>query len=338
MEAITYSRRKFLKQASVSFTALAFPSPFIKYTSDKIMRDNNQFDVIIVGGSYSGLAAGMTLGRALRKVLIIDDGKSCNRQTPFSHNFLTNDGKSPTQITALANLQVRRYETVKFYNGLATNGIQTNNGFEIQVASGETFATKKLIFATGVRDVMPDIDGFAACWGISVLHCPYCHGYEVKNEITGLLGNGEFGYDLARLISNWTNDLTLFTNGTSTLTVEQSEKLAQHHIEIVEKKIGKLEHINGHLQNIIFRDGTKSSINAIYAPTPFEQHCIIPESLSCELSDEGYIKIDSFQETTVKGVYACGDNVTRMRTVANAVAMGTTVGMTLSKKMILEEF
>ena len=185
---------------------------------------------------------------------------------------------------------------------------------------------------------MFDIDGFAACWGISVLHCPYCHGYEVKNEITGVLGNGEFGCDLARLISNWTNDLTLFTNGTSTLTVEQSSKLAQHHIAIIEKKIERLEHINGHLKNIIFRNGTKYSINAIYAPTPFEQHCIIPGFLGCELSDEGYIKIDSFQETTVKGVYACGDNVTRMRTVANAVAMGTTVGMTLSKKMILEEF
>ena len=166
------------------------------------MISNNTFDVIIVGGSYSGLAASMALGRALKKVLIIDDGKPCNRQTPFSHNFLTNDGKSPTEITALANLQVRRYKTVEFYNGLVTSGIKTNNGFEIHVASGETFATKKLIFATGIRDVMPDIDGFAACWGISVLHCPYCHGYEVRNEVTGLLGNGEFSFDLTRLISN----------------------------------------------------------------------------------------------------------------------------------------
>lgn len=262
----------------------------------------------------------------------------CNRQTPFSHNFLTNDGKSPTEIAALANLQVRRYETDKFFNGLATSGIKTINGFEIKVASGETFATKKLIFATGIRDIMSDIDGFAACWGVSVLHCPYCHGYEVRNEVTGLLGNGEFGFDLARLISNWTNNLSLFTNGTSTLTVQQAEKLVKHRIEIVEKKIERLEHCNGHFKNIIFRDGAKSFINAIYAPTTFEQHYIIPEFLGCELSNKGYIKIDSFQETTVKEVSACGDNVTRMRTVANAVAMGTTVGITVSKKMILEEF
>ncbi len=302
------------------------------------MTHNNSFDVIIVGGSYSGLAAGMALGRALKKVLIIDGGKPCNRQTPHSHNFITHDGDTPTEIAALANLQVRRYDSVKFFDGLATSGTKTITGFEIQVTSGETFTAKKLIFATGIRDVMPAIEGFAACWGISVLHCPYCHGYEVRNEITGLLGNGESGFDLARLISNWTNDLTLFTNGTSTLTIEQTAELEKHQIKIVEKEVERFEHSNGYLQNIIFKNGTKSAIKTIYAPTPFQQHCIIPATLGCEFTDEGYIKIDSFQETTVEGVYACGDNATHMRTVANAVAMGTTAGIIVSKKMILEAF
>lgn len=302
------------------------------------MTNNNSFDVIIIGGSYSGLAAGMALGRALKKVLIIDSGKPCNRQTPYSHNFITHDGDTPTEIAALANLQVRNYNTVKFFDCLAISGTKTENGFEIKVEAGETFTAKKLIFATGIRDVMTDIEGFAACWGISVLHCPYCHGYEVRNKITGLLGNGEFVFDLAKLISNWTNDLTIFTNGTSTLSVDQILKLEKHKIKIIEKEIEKLEHSNGHLQKILFRDGTTAIIKALYAPTPFEQHCKIPAALGCEFTDEGYIKIDSFQETTLKGVYACGDNATRMRTVANAVAMGTTAGMTVSKKMIFEEF
>ena len=302
------------------------------------MTGNNIFDVIIVGGSYSGLAAGMALGRALRKVLIIDDGKPCNRQTPYSHNFITHDGDSPTEIAALANLQVRRYDTVKFFDGLATSGRKIENGFEIQVLSGETFATKKIIFATGIRDMLPDIDGFAACWGISVLHCPYCHGYEVRNEKTGILGNGEFGFDFSRLISNWTKDLIILTNGISTFTAEQIEQLENHQIKIVEKEIERLEHSNGYVQNIVFKDGTKSFVKAMYAPGPFEQHCTIPQSLGCELTDEGYIKIDPFQETTVKEVFACGDNATRTRTVANAVAMGTTTGIAVSKKIIFEEF
>jgi thioredoxin reductase len=302
------------------------------------MSDNNTFDIIIVGGSYSGLAAGMALGRALKKVLIIDGGKPCNRQTPYSHNFITHDGDTPAEIAALANLQVRNYNTVKFFDGLATSGTKTENGFEISVASGETFTAKKLIFATGIRDIMPDIEGFAACWGISVLHCPYCHGYEIRHEKTGLLGNGEFVFDLAKLISNWANDLTLFTNGPATLTAEQTEQLGKHGIRIVETEVEKLQHTNGYLENIIFRNGTTTAIKAIYAPVPFEQHCKIPESLGCELTEEGYIKIDSFQETTVKYIYACGDNATHMRTVANAVGMGTSAGMTVSKKMILEEF
>ncbi|HTE01899.1 MAG TPA: NAD(P)/FAD-dependent oxidoreductase [Mucilaginibacter sp.] len=302
------------------------------------MIDHKQFDVIIIGGSYSGLAAGMALGRALKQVLIIDNGKPCNRQTPYSHNFLTQDGKTPTEIAMLAKRQVEMYSTVAFFNGLAIKGSKTENGFEIQVASGETFRAGKLIFATGIRDILPGIDGFAACWGISVLHCPYCHGYEVRNEKTGIIGNGEYGFELSRLISNWTKDLTLFTNGISTLTAEQTDKLEKHRIKIVEKEVERLEHTNGYVQNIIFRDGTKSSVKAIYAPSPFEQHCQIPETLGCELTEEGYIKIDTFHKTTIDGIFACGDNVTRIRTVANAIARGTTTGMMINKEIILEQF
>ena len=302
------------------------------------MEENKQFDVIIIGGSYSGLAAAMALGRALRKVLIIDSGKPCNASTPHSHNFLTQDGKTPSEIATLAKQQVQKYSSIAFFNDLATHGIKTKNGFEIMVASGETFYADKLIFATGIKDIMANIDGFAACWGISVLHCPYCHGYEVRNEKTGILGNGENGFELSKLISNWTNDLTLFTNGTSTFTEEQRQKLQQHHIKISEQEIERLEHSNGYIQHVTFKDGTKHFVQAIYAPAPFEQHCKIPGTMGCELIDEGYIKIDAFHKTTVDGIFACGDNVTRVRTVANAVAMGTTTGIMVNKEIILERF
>ena len=302
------------------------------------MTDNRHFDVIIVGGSYSGLAAGMALGRALRHVLIIDSGKPCNRQTPHSHNFITQDGKAPKEIATLARQQVERYETVVFFSDSAINGAKTERGFKIQTASGETFSAKKLIFATGIKDIMPNIDGYAECWGISVLHCPYCHGYEVRNERTGILANGEYAFEFSNLISNWTEDLTLFTNGSSTLTAEQTAKIKTHNIKIVEKEIEKLEHTNGYLKNVSFKDGTTSFIKALYARSPFEQHCTIPETLGCEFTDEGYIKIDPFQKTTVHGIFACGDDTTHMRTIANAVAMGTTAGMMVNKEIVVEEF
>lgn len=302
------------------------------------MKDINSFEVIVIGGSYAGLSAGMALGRALRRVLIIDSGKPCNIQTPYSHNFLTQDGKTPKKISTIARQQVEKYNTVKFHNGIATSGTKIEKGFQITTQSGKIFFAGKLIFATGIKDIMPDIKGFSECWGISVIHCPYCHGYEVKNENTGIFGNGDYGFDFSKMISNWTKSLTLFTNGKSTLTEEQADKLKKHNIKIVEKEIDNFEHTKGKIENIVFKDNSKTSIKAIYSRTPFEQHCDIPNKLGCELTEQGYIKIDAFQKTTVYGIYACGDNTTFMRSVSNAVAMGTLSGAMANKEIIDETF
>ena len=144
------------------------------------MKENKLFDVIIVGGSNAGLAAAMALGRALRNVLVIDSGLPCNRQTPYSHNFLTHDGTPPSEIATLARQQTLRYSTVSLIQGIVTEGLQTVDGFEILTENGERFNAKKVIFATGIKDIMPNIPGLAECWGISVLHCPFCHGYEAE--------------------------------------------------------------------------------------------------------------------------------------------------------------
>lgn len=298
----------------------------------------NRYDVIIVGGSYSGLAAGMALGRALRKTLIIDSGNPCNKQTPHSHNFLTNDGKTPGEIAALAKRQVQEYDTVSFLDGLVTAGIKTEHGFELQVQSGENLTARKLIFATGIKDIMPDISGFSECWGISALHCPYCHGYEVRRQRTGILANGDNGFELSSLISNWTSDLTLFTNGKSVLTDQQTNKLRKHNIGITEKEIERIEHKSGYIENILFGDGTSVSVKALYARLPFIQQLSVPEALGCELTTEGYLKIDPAQRTTIPGVFSCGDNASRTRTVANAVSMGATTGIMVNKELIEEDF
>lgn len=302
------------------------------------MKLQNHYEVIIVGGSYAGLAAGMALGRALRNVLIVDSGNPCNKQTPHSHNFLTNDGKTPTEIASIARQQVSVYNTVEFMEGLVTDARKTENGFELQLQPGQTFKTRKIIFATGVRDIMPGISGFADCWGISALHCPYCHGYEVRHQKTGVLANGDAGFEMSSLISNWTNDLTLYTNGAATLTEQQRSKIERHKINIVQAEIERVEHEKGYLQNIIFKDGMKAPVKALYTRLPFVQHSTVPQSMGCELTEEGYIKIDAAFRTTVQGVYACGDNTIRMRSVANAVAMGTTTGAMVNKELIDESF
>ena len=296
------------------------------------------YEVIIIGGSYSGLSAAMALGRSLRRVLIIDSGLPCNRQTPHSHNFLTQDGKTPKEISKVAKQQLEQYNTIKFHSGLAVRGIKTEDGFEITCQTGEIFTAKKLIFATGVKDKMPDIPGFTECWGISVIHCPYCHGYEVKGEVMGILANGDFAAHYGQLIHHWTKDLTIFTNGKSTLTPEQTAKIKKHNIQIIEKEINFLYHENGHVQHIAFKDQSTVSLKAIYSRPDFEQHCKIPEMLGCELTEQGFLKVDMFQITNVPNVFACGDNTSPMRSVANAVATGNMTGVVVNNTMIEEEF
>lgn len=302
------------------------------------MTDNKNFDVIIIGGSYAGLSAAMALGRSLRRVMVIDSGKPCNRQTPHSHNFITQDGKTPQEIAALAKEQVAKYETIEFHRGLATNGTKTENGFEITTGSGDTFASKKLIFATGVTDLLPNIKGFSDCWGISVLHCPYCHGYEVRNEKTAIIGNGEFAFEFCKMISNWTSDLRLFTNGKSTLTEDQLEKITLHNIEIIETEIDSFEHHNGRIKNIVLKGDLKVAIKAVYARPPFVQHCGIPAALGCELEEHGLLKVDPWQKTNVAGIRAAGDNSTLMRSVASSVATGSIAGAATNKELIEEQF
>ncbi|WP_163409317.1 NAD(P)/FAD-dependent oxidoreductase [Flavobacterium ajazii] len=300
--------------------------------------EQKHFEVIIVGGSYSGLSAAMSLGRSLRQVLIIDSGLPCNRQTPHSHNFITQDGERPAIISAKAKLQVDIYKTVQFYNGLAVQVIKTENGFEITTESGNTFTSRKILFATGVRDLLPEIKGFKDCWGISVLHCPYCHGYEVKNERTAIIANGEMGYEYAKLISNWTKDLRLCTNGKSELTSGQMQILKNHGVSILEDEIKSLEHNDGYVSNIVFKNGEKIEVKAIYARPPFEQHCKFPQDLGCEISEQGYLKVDSMQKTTVLGIFGSGDATTQMRSVALAVSSGSFAGAVINKELIDEDF
>lgn len=299
---------------------------------------DKKFDVIIIGGSYAGLSAAMALGRALRNVLIIDSGLPCNRQTPHSHNFITQDGEVPGAIARKAREQVLLYETVQFYNGLAVSGQKTSAGFEVKTQSGEVFHAKKLLLATGITDMMPSIPGFSECWGISVIHCPYCHGYEYRHEETGIFANGDVAFEFCKLISQWTRQLTLFTHGISTLTPEQAQQLEKHGIRIVETEIDRLTHHNGTLEAIHLKDATTASVRALYARVPFSQHSDIPVQLGCELTEQGFIHVDVFQRTSVPGVSACGDNTSPMRSVANAVATGNMAGAAINKELIEEEF
>lgn len=302
------------------------------------MYNDKNFEVIIIGGSYAGLSAAMALGRSLRNVLIIDSSLPCNRQTPHSHNFITHDGAKPSDISEKAKSQVLTYDTVNFLKDVAVKGKKSTQKFHIITETGKGFTAEKLIFATGIKDTMPDIKGFSDCWGISVVHCPYCHGYEIRHKKTGIIANGERAVHLASLVNNLTNDLTVLTSGKADFDTKQILKLNKNNIKIIEKEISEIEHENGHIKNVIFKDKSKEDFNATYAALPFIQHSDIPASLGCELNEQGFIQVDMMQKTTVDGIFACGDNCSGIRSVANAVAAGNKAGALVNMELIHEQF
>lgn len=302
------------------------------------MNLSNSYDVIIVGGSYAGLSAAMALGRSLRSVLIIDANKPCNKQTPHSHNFITQDGEAPHKIAQKAKEQVLKYDTVEFLDDTVIGGNNNGTSFTILTNSGKTVEARKLILATGIKDIMPDIEGFSECWGISAIHCPYCHGYEFRNEKTAIMANGDHAFHVASLVNDLTNELSIYTQGEPDFTDDQLKKLSNNNIAIVTDTIKKLEHTNGSIEKVLFENGSSQMVKAIYAALPFEHHTQLPEMLGCTFDEGGFIKIDLFQKTEIPGIYACGDNAQKMRSISSAVASGTVAGAMVNHELTQEDF
>ena len=300
------------------------------------MYDNKQYDVIIIGGSYAGLSAALALGRARRNVLLIDSGKPCNRSAPHSHNFLTHDGSVPAEISKVGKQQVMAYPTIDFLDDVVVSADGSDQNFAVTTSSGLKASARKLLFATGVKDLLPAINGFSESWGKSIIHCPYCHGYEFKDLPTGIMANGEIAFHFGRLIRNWTNKLTIFTNGACTLLKEQLAELDKLGVKVIETPIQSFQHDDGYISKVVLENGTAYAIDAMYAKLPFEQHCTAISEIGCALNEDGLVKVDDFLKTSIPGIYAAGDSTTLFRAVAGAVATGSKAGAMVNHELIAQ--
>ena len=296
------------------------------------------YDVIIIGGSYAGLSAAMTLGRSMREVLVIDGGKPCNRFTPHSHNFLTQDGEMPADISAKALEQVKQYDTVSFHQGLALSAHEESNGFSVEVEGGLNFFGKRLILSMGIKDLLPNLSGFKECWGKSVIHCPYCHGYEFRGQKTGIWAGLDHAYHLAMLVNNLTTELSIFVQGEGNFDEGQMEKLEKHGIQVIESELESISHNGGQITAVETANGVRIALDALYASVPFMLNSDIPKTLGCAITETGHIEVDTMQITNIPGVYACGDCTTPMRSVAKAVAGGNFAGAVANMELTAAEF
>jgi len=289
------------------------------------MSETQKFDAIIIGGSYAGLSAALSLGRLSKKVLVIDAGNPCNKSVAKSYNFLTQNGNSPKEILEIAKQQVLSYPTVSFINDEVTelNGVDGN--FEISTKTSQSFYAQKVLFATGVRDVLPTTSGYADCWGTSIVHCPYCHGHEFSGKAAAIYADGEAARQLVNLLSPMHPNLTLICPS------NEPDFDFGNKVTVIEQVIRNVHQQNGNLNAISLENGEKLDVEVLYTNPSFEQHSALPKNIGCDFTEKGMIFIDSDHQTSIPGVYACGDCTSVMRSIATAVASGNLAGAIINK-------
>lgn len=322
-------RRTFLRYTGASVPILFLPS----FMHTPLMQNENLLDVVIVGGSYAGLSAAMALGRARRNTVVVDAGEPCNRFTPASHNFLTQDGVAPAAIAVAAKAQVERYPTVSFRQGLAHAVQVEGEGFRVELADGNVLRARRVLLATGIRDQLPEVPGVADCWGKSVIHCPYCHGYEYADQPTAMLLQGPIAMHLGAMLPQWTSELHLLGADNAGLDAEQRSKLGQLGIRLHGADLAECIHVGGALEAVRLSDGTRLPVRALYIRPAFE---VLPGGLAAlapALTEHGHVQADVMQRTSVPGLYAAGDLTSPMRSVANAVAQGNMAGAAINGEL-----
>ncbi|AHC35205.1 MAG: NAD(P)/FAD-dependent oxidoreductase [Pseudomonas sp.] len=282
-------------------------------------------DVIIVGGSYAGLSAGLQLARARRKVLVIDAGLRRNRFAATSHGFLGQDGQAPGIIAAEGRSQLMEYPTVTWVQDSVVQAEAEQGGFSVRTQCNGGFQAKRLILATGVVDELPGIDGLQERWGKRVFHCPYCHGYELGQGRIGVLATSPLAMHHALMLPDW-GSTTLFTNGVFTPNAEQQAQLDRRGVSVESAAVTR---ISGERADLELADGRIVQLDGVFTMSR-TRLSPLAERLGCGRVDGPtgpYLHTDETRQTSVAGVFACGDASLAAGSVALAVAEGVRAGV-----------
>lgn len=291
------------------------------------------YDVIIVGGSYAGMSAGLQLARARRKVLVIDAGQRRNRFAATSHGFLSQDGQPPELIAAEGRGQLMEYPTVTWVQDTAVDATQRQDGFVVQTRCNGGFNAKRLILATGVVDELPEVEGLKERWGKHVFHCPYCHGYELDQGRIGVLATSPLAMHHAMLLPDW-GTTTLFTNGVFVPDAEQQAQLDRRGVSVESQTVRR---IVGERADMELADGRVIALDGIFTLSRTRMASPLAEQLGCEFVEGPtgpYLLTNETRQTTVPGVFTCGDANLAGGSVALAVGEGVRAGVGAHFSMI----
>ncbi|OWV28768.1 NAD(P)/FAD-dependent oxidoreductase [Halomonas campaniensis] len=292
------------------------------------------FDTVIIGGSYAGMAAGLQLARARRKILLIDAGQPRNRFTSYSHGFLTQDGAPPAEIAAEARSQLMEYPTVEWCTGRVETVTGTADNFLVALADGSTYQARRIILAAGVTDELPGLPGLAELWGKRVFHCPYCHGYELGKESIGVLATSELAMHHGLMLPDW-GATTLFLNDAFEPNAEQ---LAQLKARGTQVEYGAAVRISAQAEGVelVMQDDRVFPLVGLFVAPRIHLSPLVAQ-LGCEFEESPMgciVKTDAMQATSIPGVFACGDVARAAGSVTFAVADGAMAGLSTHRSLM----
>lgn len=290
------------------------------------------YDVIVVGGSYAGMAAALQLVRARRSVLVIDAGKRRNRAASHSHGFLSQDGADPAVIASMARTQLEAYPTLSWVDDLVVKASGSRDAFTVETSEGEAYGARRLLLATGVSDTLPDIKGLAERWGTSVFHCPYCHGYELDQGQIGVIAANPMSIHQAQLLPEW-GSVTFLTNGVVELDEPTLQDLSKRGVTVEAARIDRIE---GHA-DLVLMDGKRLRFAGLFTASKNAPSTPVAEELGCALAGTPMgtqIQTSETKETNIAGVFACGDAARVPHSVSLAVGDGAWAGAQIHRSLV----
>jgi len=300
---------------------------------------SSRWDVVIVGAGPAGLSAALVLGRARRKVLLCDRGTPRNWAAKQMHGFITRDGIDPDEFRDRAHEELKRYPSVVFRKARVTSAARAPDaGFQVTLQGRSKVWARKLLLATGVFDILPPLQGIERCYGTSVFQCPYCDGWEIRDQPVAIYGKRQRGFEMARALTAWTHDIVLCTDGPSGLSRSDVTKLERNGIRLRTERIARLRAHGGQLESIVFREGDELPRSALFFDTPTHEQSDLAQLLGCEFTHAGGIKCGEYEATSVPGVFAAGNIIRDVQLVIVASAEGTRAAFGINRALTREDF
>ena len=300
--------------------------------------DDRAYEMVVVGASNAGLSAALVLGRACRRVLVLDGGPARNAPAASAHGFFTRDGAPPAELLRLGREQLRPY-AVEICAGEVQQARRTETGFALALANGAVVRAGALVLATGIADELPAVPGVADLWGRGVYHCPYCHGWENRFRRVAVYGRGTAGYEHALLLRHWVPGLTLCTDGPAGLAPAQQAHLAQLAVSVIETPVTALEGSLKCLQALTFADGRRLALDALFLQPAQRQRSTLAAQLGCALAPDGlYVQVSEAGRTSVPDVYAVGDMTGPLQQALLAAAHGTRAAVALNHDWVARSY